>query len=255
MRFLILFFSISVFLLTSCEKDIPNREKSPSVEDGLVDVMFPAENNENIEVALEVNEVFVTLTRENSKGKVIVPLSFEDPSGLFSCENNATFEDGEESATVKVMIGEIKFFEPYKLVITIDESYVNPYKTKNGYFNQTLIVTKADWQIQMTGTYFCPPFGIEAFDIALEYSTTKNAFRIYNYISPGYGLEFAYDDEDNFVVTEGKVDTGAISNGSTVYFETKSISFDEATKTYTIVNDWYLGTSYLFSDEDQFVID
>ncbi|WP_418983962.1 hypothetical protein [Alistipes sp.] len=245
-----LFIFLATALFASCDDDV-TRDPSPVTPEDCQDVYFPADNPASAELAPDDNQFTLSVTRTEFTQEANVPIHVSTTAPeAFTIPETVHFAAGQEEAELVIGTEQMKPFVTYQLTITVDEAFADYYTERPyGTAVYTLKLMKSDWAVVDEGVMTCPLFK-NPWRQSLEYSAILDQYRF----PEAWG-------EDDFTFTWDK---GAefhpvgIENGNQIQFYigdyepgapmyflcAKTCPYDAATKTFTIVADWYVGGGY-----------
>jgi hypothetical protein len=225
-----------LFMFTSCEDAISDREVSPVMPENCQGVYFPATNPAVVELEpTEPAQISITVARTDSVSAVEVPLTVETNTGnVFAVPAKAVFAAGEKTAAITVTFPDAAEGTTYELKLSVSgDEYVNRYASTVPYVSTS--VTRIKWEetaepfIFVDGT-FSTFYGVSPIPMYVETEKAvlgdnvvryrfKNAYRV---ATPGVW-------EDDEYIPEADAD--GIYNG---YYYNYPGDVDE-TKDYYIV--------------------
>lgn len=148
-------------------------------------VVFGVEDTES--------EVNLTVVREDAENAEDIPVQFKSSNAeLFSGPQSVHFDAGETEKTlaVTVKVAEMEAFTTYSATIYLES---NVYSDENvGIFDLT--VTKEDYVQVGAGVYTSNFFGAQ-WESPLMYSEATDTYRITDWVTTGYPLEFQWNKE------------------------------------------------------------
>lgn len=259
----------AVLLFAACTEDIV-REPSPIANPASTNVYFSVTNKTSPVLALEQNELYVSVIREKSTAAQEVALIIENLYGdTISIPSKVSFKAGEDSVALKITVKDMKLMKKYKIAISVDPQQSNPYVAQPVYPRIDLNILKEDFAPFADGTYSSEFFEDE-WDQLLEYSPATKIYRMKDCWMPGYNVTFKWDEaakpgevtivgtttsaKDFIFIPTGYVHStyGMVS----AYYPTANKNYyDSASKTFTFPIGWYIPDGRTFGDyADKYVI-
>ena len=185
------FLSLVVALgLVSCNGN--DYEYTPAQEAGQYNIGFGSD--ENMILDLSVMSTDITITREDDSEEQTIPLNIISCPDCISVPESVTFEQGSKTATITLTFSEDMLpNENYKVEFSIPEEYTQPYTpdAKSPVFS--VLISKQDYEVVATCTWYDQlyfgPFG----GLQIQYSPTKNLYRIRDMFVEGYDVYFFFD--------------------------------------------------------------
>jgi hypothetical protein len=178
----------AVFILASCEDEIPTREPSPEVPAGNPAVSFAASNPTSLELEPGTPNVTILALRDlkQSSGALEVPIIVDaNTERAFLVPVNIVFPAGKD--TVEIAIG-ISPSAPagvdLSIAISVNEQYTNPYKDT--------------YNMYATGVWESAFFG-QAWDQQLYKAGGQDVYRFYGPWEEGYDIRFQWDGKSKTI--------------------------------------------------------
>lgn len=226
----------------SCSDD--SFEPGAPAQDG-EKVAFSADNASKYAMALTDQSVEVKLVREDGTNAVTVPVKLVSSyDGIFSGESSVTFNAGQKEATYVVNVSEKAVaFKTYTFQLIIDESFTNPYVYDETSASPRLecSVVKEDFKVVANGEFSSTVAWVDTWEQDLEYSPSKNIYRMSSLITSGVDYFFFFDGT-NFYFTD--------ANGNHVTdIESGYVHPSYGMMLTSIVEDYEMGYD---ADEDEF---
>ncbi len=196
---------VAVLAAASCSND-EYKPGEPDI-DGSYNVYFEADQSKSIEYGPKDKkfEYEITATRNNTDGAIEVPLTIKgDEKVIFATP--LIFDDGESSATFKVIFSDLEIQKPYEFVISIDDpKYALIYGLEET--TVTLSVIKVDYTYAKRGVYSSPILGNGTdpaqFSVELEYSAILGTYRVTNtWDGGGEPIVFQWDGQSEKVTID-----------------------------------------------------
>lgn len=191
------FLSLVVILgLVSCNGN--DYDYTPADEAGQYNIGFVGEKN--MTLAMDANEVQVTLNRTDDSEEQTIPLKVITAPDFVTVPETVTFAAGEKQATVSLALGEGMIpCTTYKIQLAIDPKYSQPYNTAEA---QPAVVDftiyKEDYELVAKAQFTSSVAWKATWDADIEYSPYLNLYRIPDLIAEGTNYYFHFaDDGDN----------------------------------------------------------
>lgn len=258
----------AVLLFAACTEDIV-REPSPIANPASTNVYFSVTNKTSPVLALEQNELYVSVIREKSTAAQEVDLIIENLYGdTISIPSKVSFKAGEDSVALKITVKDMKLMKKYKIAISVDPQQSNPYVAQPVYPRIDLNILKEDFAPFADGTY-SSDFFEDSWEQLLEYSPATKIYRMKDCWMPGYNVTFKWDEaakpgevtiigtttsaKDFIFIPTGYVHStyGMVS----AYYPTANIKYyDSASKTFTFPITWRVSAGSFGAYADKFVI-
>lgn len=202
-------------LSVSCTDDEDNYVPAPA-SDVKSSVYFPENQNGTHAFLLEENvEVTVDVKREDKGAARTVKIDFSTVHDdlIKSCDNVATFKEGEDVAKVKVQLNKEKMeaFKNYAVYLNVDPAEFNPYKQQDITPSVRLNFVREDYAPFAKGEFNDPFIAEAASQKVLEWSEILKVYRLSDPWGTGEGeIIFSVDDKNKIHYKTPSFSTGYV---------------------------------------------
>ncbi|MGD9995035.1 MAG: hypothetical protein AB7S69_17170 [Salinivirgaceae bacterium] len=201
-KFYIAFFVLLTAIMVACSEYEDTVEPSPTVSADNAAVRFVAANQTIFELEVTDLSFDIDLIRDNPSAALEVPLTVTDTGGVFTVPSSVSFPAGVDTVTITITMDETApKGETFGLEITVDESFVNIYKSEFGtYFGEAAIL---NWVKFSDGTYESGFFEA-SWPQELYRAEGTNKYRFFDLFADGYSLTFVWAGGKQLVPVTGK---------------------------------------------------
>ena len=157
------------------------------------------------DLTMEDQSVSVTVVRaETDKAETVNLIATGLHKECFEIPTSVSFEEGESRAKVTIGFKEnMELFKKYQLTLQLQCNEYNP----NSQNFITINISKTDYKTVCNGVYTAWLFD-GSWNSTLQYSEIQDDYRIGNWISSGYYLNFKWNRETNEITTAASYPTG-----------------------------------------------
>lgn len=189
--------------LTACSDDF---EYTPAGAPNETSSMKFAEGTAvSADLTMEDQSVSVTVVRaETDKAETVNLIATGLHKECFEIPTSVSFEEGESRAKVTIGFKEnMELFKKYQLTLQLQCNEYDP-NSKNFI---TINISKTDYKTVCNGVYNAWLFD-GSWNSTLQYSEIQDDYRIGDWISSGYYLNFKWNRETNEITTAASYPTG-----------------------------------------------